>query len=83
MIGKIMKLSYMLFFIMLLVTIISLTLSVVLKDQFQILEANVSSVLSMGLLFGCALYAFDDHCQEVNGKLGTFGQFTRSILRHL
>ncbi len=58
-----MKLSYALFFILLFVTATSLALSLVLKDQFLLLEANVSSILSIGLLFGAALYAFDDYCK--------------------
>ncbi len=78
-----MKLSYTLFFIMLFITAISITLSIILQDQFQILEANVSTVLSLGLLFGAALYAFDDYCKEVHGELGLFGQLTRSMLNHL
>ncbi|MCP4324807.1 MAG: hypothetical protein GY951_05040 [Psychromonas sp.] len=78
-----MKLSYILFFIMLLVTAISFILSLTLQDQFQLLEANASLVLSMGLLFATGLYAFDDHCKNAQGKLGVIGQLTRTILNRL
>ncbi|WP_022940317.1 hypothetical protein [Psychromonas hadalis] len=78
-----MKLSYALFFLMLLVTATSVALSFVVKDQFQLLGCNVSGILSMGLLLGASLYAFDDYCKEKQGELGTLGQLTQTMLKHL
>ncbi|PKG37164.1 hypothetical protein CXF74_20315 [Psychromonas sp. Urea-02u-13] len=59
-----MKLSYTLFFLMLAITSASLVLSFIVQNQLQLLGINVSSILSIGLLFGASLYAFDDYSKE-------------------
>ena len=78
-----MKLSYALFFVMLFVTVASVALSFIVQNQFQLLGSNVSSILSIGLLFGASLFAFDDYCRENQGQLGPFAELTQSMLSHL
>lgn len=81
--GKIMKLSYTLFFIMLTLTSTSLILSLIITNPFQLLSCNVTCILSLGLLAASGLYAFDDYCKQKNNHLGPVGKLTKVMLSYL
>jgi ABC-type nickel/cobalt efflux system permease component RcnA len=68
-----MKLSYTLFYIMIAITSALVVLSFIIQNQLQLLGINVASILSIGLLFGASLYAFDDYSKEKHNKLTNSG----------